>query len=168
MSWLLETLLGLVLAGLTVAGANSAWQYRRNMISLFHAGFAAAVCLVSIFVLQTWPWHLLMDTANWLVTWLLPNLVVWLFDGLKFVVLTLLVDIVKWLWHLLITGATCWYAWPLMAALLVGFIYFRFTHEHDRQRLRNIAATGAPGQFDLGEALRQVFSPVLNIIRNIV
>ncbi len=164
MSWLLETLLGLVLAGLTVAGAYEAWQNRRSSAALLQGSIAVGACIAGLTFFSTWPWRLVVSILNWLTSWLVPHLANWMFDVVEFLILTVLVEAVTLLWHLLIDFVTCWYAFPLIAVSSFCFVCLRFTQERDRQRLRNIATTGAPGQFDWNEAFRQVFSPVLNIL----
>ena len=138
LSWLLETLLGILLAGLTVAGFYEAWQNRRSSAGLLQAGVAVAAAWVGVFGISTWPWRWLVSVLEWLFNWLIPHLFQWVIEIIEFLILTVVPEAATLVWELLTNLGGNFYTLPILAVLAVWFVYLKFSHARDRQRLRNI------------------------------
>lgn len=160
LSWLLETLLGLSLAGLTVAGLYEAWQNRRSLAALWQSGVAVAAALVGIFVIRTWPWQWLISIAEWLFNWLAPHLFKWVVEILEFLILTVLVEVVTLAWEFLTNLSGNFYTLPLLAVLGVWLVYLKFSHKRDQKRFRKMEAEGSSGKPKRSKAVMQIFRSV--------
>ncbi len=164
-SWLLETLLGFLLVGLTVAGAYEVWQNRRSPAALLHSGVAIASSIVGLFVVSTWPWRWINSIAHWLINWLVPHLVKWVFEFVEFLILTVLVEIVTTAWDFLPTLSGNFFTLPLLVVLAVWCIYLGFMHQRDRQRFRNMESGGSTKRTNWSEAAKQATRLVNNLLK---
>lgn len=160
LSWLLETLLGLLLAGLTVAGFYEAWQNRRSSAGLLQVSVALAAVWVGMFVISTWLWRWSVSIVEWLFNWLVPHLFKWVMEILEFLILTVVPEAVTHAWELVTNLGGNFYTLPIAIVLAVWFVYLKFSHERDRQRFRNIESNERLGNFNWGEAIRNMFRPL--------